>query len=297
MTASPDGIGLLQLAASDNLDPNLLGLGFVFVGVIVLLWLAIRSERRMRLEIATSGSGAVQGGRIETLEGTVDTLLTKLTETQKEVGDLRHENENLRRDNVSIREQLNRANQRIAELEVSMAYGLPPAQENAKRPAKPLLLVQCNQIFGEDDALAIRRVGIPFHRLKNCMSGDLDRYLQAGRQDHTTPWWCQISAHMGADGIQFADGVKTPTWLSQRIRNIRVLVLAGCENEEVGAQLVGLARHVVIVYEAIESQYAQDFSFAFWSAINKGAEPSDAFARALDECPQVSEFVSMRTAR
>ena len=74
-------------------------------------------------------------------------------------------------------------------------------------------------------------------------------------------------------------------------------MLAGCENEEVGAQLVGLARHVILVYESIDSQSAQDFSFAFWREIGDGTDPPDAFARALDECPQVSEFIQMRTAR
>jgi hypothetical protein len=186
----------------------------------------------------------------------------------------------------------------IANAEILRLRMLLTAQaEPEKRPAKPLLLAQCNQLFGEDDALAVRRTGIPFHRLKNCTALDFDRYLQAGRQDRATPWWVQISAHMGSTGILFADGVRSTAWLSQRIRGVRVLVLAGCENEEVGAQLVGLAVHVIVVYETIDTQNAQDFSYAFWREIGDGAEPPDAFARALEECPQVSEFVQMRTAR
>jgi ATP/maltotriose-dependent transcriptional regulator MalT len=258
------------------------GLIFMALGIAALLWLALRSERSTRRSETRKERSDVQAERITILENTVNTLLLKLNDAQREID--------------TLRQQLNTANQRIAELEVNLR--MPGGTtEPFKRPAKPLLLVQCNQLFGEDDALAIRRIGIPFHRLKDATSADFDRYLQAGRQDHTTPWWCQISAHMDAKGIQFLDGVKDKTWLSQRIRGIRILVLAGCANEEVGAQLVGLARHVVVVYEAIESQYAQDFSFAFWKEISEGAEPADAFARALDECPQVSEFVQMRTAR
>lgn len=193
---------------------------------------------------------------------------------------------------------LTEAQERIRFLESQLAqYRTDKA--DGDRPAKPLLLAQCNALFGEDDAQALRRTGIPFHRLANATSVDFDRYLQACRQDGTTPWWVVISAHMGPAGVQFADGVKGVNWLSQRIRGVRVLMLAGCENEEVAAQLVGsaLAKHVIVIYEKIDTVNAQDLAFAFWSRIWCGAAVPDAFAGALEECPQVSEFVQMRTAR
>ncbi len=196
-------------------------------------------------------------------------------------------------ENGRLRAALDVANIEVSRLRTALAVGVP----GEKRPAKPLLLAQCNKLFGEDDALAIRRTGIPFHRLQEATAEKFDRYLQAMRQDGTTPWWVQISAHMGPSGILFADGVRSTGWLSQRIRGVRVLLLAGCENEEVGGQLVGLAKSVVVVYESIESEDAQNFTFAFWREIGDGQEPNDAFAAALEECPQVSEFVQMRTAR
>ena len=215
----------------------------------------------------------------------------------------------LQKDHIRDQERIAHLEQKLAEattriqlLEQELSqYRMTDSaiSDNAKKPPKPLLLVQCNKLFGEDDALAVRRTGIVFHRLKNCTGTDFDRHLQAMRQDGTTPWWVQISAHMSAEGILFSDGVKSTTWLSQRIRGIRILVLAGCENEEVAAQLIGkqLAQYVVAIYETIESQNAQDFSYAFWREIGDGSEPSDAIAAALNECPQVSEFVLMRTAR
>ncbi len=245
--------------------------------------------------------------RVQSNSHSAADLLSRLNAAVAEIGDLRvllvTANQELARLRPALdvatveigrlRSALEVANIEIGRLRAALGVETLPD----KRPAKPLLLAQCNKIFGEDDAIAIRRVGIPFQRLQNCTSSDLDRYLQAGRQDRQTPWWLQISAHMGPTGIQFADGVKSTSWLSQRIRGIRVLVLAGCENEEVGSQLVGLARHVILVYESIDSQSAQDFSFAFWREIGDGTDPPDAFARALDECPQVSEFIQMRTAR
>lgn len=220
------------------------------------------------------------------LNATVDILLKR--------------NEELRASLLKMQTELTDTTRQLAEAQARIRV-LEARQTSQnlleKRPAKPLLLVMCNRLFGEDDALAIRRTGIPFHRLKDATALDFDRYLQACRQDGTTPWWIQISAHMGADGVQFADGVKTATWLSQRIRGVRLLVMAGCDNEDVAGQLVGLAQHVVVIYEAIDTTNAQDFSYALWSRIATGADPIDAFAGALAECPQVSEFVQMRSAR
>lgn len=219
------------------------------------------------------------------LNATVDILLKR--------------NEELRLSVVKMQDELNAAHGQLVEAQARIR-SLENRQDAAlveKRPAKPLLLVMCNRLFGDDDALAIRRTGIPFHRLKDATALDFDRYLQACRQDCTTPWWVQISAHMGPEGVQFADSIKTATWLSQRIRGVRLLVMAGCNNEDVAAQLVGLAQHIVVIYEAIDTTNAQDFSYALWSRIAAGADSVDAFAGALAECPQVSEFVQMRSAR
>ena len=262
-------------------EPVVWFLAVVVAGLAVLVW-------RMRQTSWQGGAAALTLPTLQTdreaqlvervseLQATVDTLLIKLNDAQREIERLRA---------------------RVTELEVAQRREVPEGHE--LRPAKPLLLAQCNTLFGEDDAQALRRAGIPFHRLANATSTDFDRYLQACRQDGTTPWWVVISAHMGPDGVRFADGVKGVAWLSQRIRGVRVLMLAGCENEEVAAQLVGsgMAKHVIGVYERIDSTNAQDLNYAFWSRIWRGASVPDAFAGALEECPQVSEFVQMRTAR
>jgi hypothetical protein len=258
------------------------GLLFTGLGVVVLIYIAVRSERLTRLSQPRVEREKALMARISELESTVATLLAKLNEAQRQIDDLL----------LKLREAVTR----IKELESVYEPDIHRAARN-QRPAKPLLLAQCNQLFGTDDAQAIRRTNIPFQRLTNCTAFRFDRYLQAGREDGTFPWWVQISAHMGIEGVEFADGIKTKDWLSQRVNGVRVLVLAGCENEEIGAQLVGLAKHVVVIYEAIESQNAQDFSYAFWRAVGENYDAADAFAQALQACPQVSEFVQMRTAR
>jgi len=260
--------------------------GLALIVILLLLFTTGRIGDRDRL-----ANGL--GHEIERLNKTVDTLLTRNDEVIKHNTDLLAEIVILRNELVRTQADLKGALERINVLvgKVS-ATGV-----TIGRPAKPLLLVMCNTIFGEDDAAAIRRTGIPFHRLRNATSDDFDRYLQGCRQDNATPWYVQLSAHMGVEGVQFADTTVSANWLQQRIRGIQVLVMAGCTNERVASQLVGLAQFVVIVYESIDTTNAQDFSFAFWSRIASNSDPVAAFAGALAECPQVSEFVQMRSVR
>ena len=250
--------------------------GLALIVILLLLFTTGRIGDRDRL-----ANGL--GHEIERLNATVDTLLKRNDNLLVEISALRTELANTQ---AELKGALERINVLVGKVSAtSGAIG---------RPAKPLLLVQCNKLFGEDDAQSIRRVGIPFQRLPNCTAQKFDEYLQDYREDKSSPWWIQISAHMGPDGIAFADGVKDVSWLGQRIRDVRVLVLAGCESEAVGRQLVGLAQYVIVIYETINSRDAQAFSFAFWRAIAEDLGPREAFRRALVECPQTSEVIQMR---
>jgi hypothetical protein len=252
---------------------TLVGLGLI----VILLFLFTTGRIGSRDRLANG-----LGHEVERLNSTVDTLLKRNDDLLVEIAKLRTE---LEKTQGELRVALER---------ITLLDGKASLPGTTGRPAKPLLLVQCNKIFGDDDAQAIRRVGIPFHRLQECTSQKFDSYLQDFREDKASPWFVQISAHMGVDGVEFTDGVKGVQWLSQRIRDVRVLVLAGCENEEVGRQLVGLAQYVVVIYESISSRDAQSFSFSFWRAINEELGPREAFRRALIECPQTSEYIQMR---
>jgi len=249
--------------------------------IIILLFLFVTGRIGSSNRLANGLSHEV-----ERLNSTIDTLLKRNDDLLLEIGKLRVD---LERTQAELHQALERINVLVGRVSINT--------QPAPRPAKPLLLVMCNTIFGEDDAAAIRRTGIPFHRLRNATSDDFDRYLQGCRQDNATPWYVQLSAHMGVEGVQFADTTVSANWLQQRIRGIQVLVMAGCTNERVASQLVGLAQFVVIVYESIDTTNAQDFSYAFWSRIASNSDPVAAFAGALAECPQVSEYVQMRSAR
>lgn len=91
------------------MNANLAGWLLVGVGMAVMLWLALRAERRTRLRL----NGEIEpretrmAERIRELEATVGTLLTKLNEAQRTIEELRG--------------QLQVANQRISELELVIA--------------------------------------------------------------------------------------------------------------------------------------------------------------------------------
>jgi hypothetical protein len=235
---------------------------------------------------------------------------------RQEVSDLRRElataakiSADLRQELSGVRSALDTANIEIGRLRAALDISnvelgrlratMSGSETLLKRPIKPLLLAQCEPAFGDVDAQAIRRTGILLQRLRQCKGDDLDRALQTGREDGQTVWWLQISAHMGDTGIKFADGIKSVEWLSQRIRGVQVLFLAGCENEEIGAQLVGanMAQHVIAMTEPVESRNAADFTFAFWRAVSEGGSVPDAYEQALQICPQISEMVMLRSAR
>jgi hypothetical protein len=193
-----------------------------------------------------------------------------------------------------LRAALDASSQELAALRVAITQKVP-----GPKLLKPLLLIQCDPAFGETDAQALRRTGIAFQRRSKCTLASFDEVLQTGREDNQTALWLQISAHMNDTRIKFFDQDASIEWLSQRIRRISVLFLAGCENEDVGKQLVGtmLAMNVITVLEPIDTKDAGNFTFAFWRAMSDGYTVNEAFEQALAICPVVSEFVQLRTAR
>lgn len=195
---------------------------------------------------------------------------------------------------VRLRAALDAANSEIAQLRNTINAKVANA-----RSSNSLLLIQCEPAFGETDAQAIRRAGLPFQRRAKCTLESFDEALQTSREDNANALWLQISAHMNAKQIKFYDQEASVEWLSQRIRGIEILYLAGCENEEIGKQLVGtnLAQNVITMLEPVESRDAGNFTFAFWRSMVDGNSVLDAYEQARRICPQVSEFVQLRSAK
>ena len=91
--------------------------------------------------------------------------------------------------------------------------------------------------------------------------------------------------------MQFGDGVADGNWLSERLGGVRVMMLAGCEGEDVGDWL-SVVPHVITLREEITDADAAALTRHFWHNIGLGQEPGEALDHALALCPPaVGEYV------
>lgn len=155
-------------------------------------------------------------------------------------------------------------------------------------------------VVGADAALrvdlaALRSVkaqaGLAFHRLNNATREAVDRYLRRERSNGRGVRWVHMAVHASPEGVLLADGQVNGDWLSERLLGVQVLVLAGCNGDQVGDWL-GVVPHVVTLGEEIGHGDAATLTEQFWLQMARGAEPARALEMALERCaPAVSEYV------
>lgn len=132
------------------------------------------------------------------------------------------------------------------------------------------------------------RTGLRYAPLKNATREKIESYLERWRLQRRPVRFAHIAGHMGKDGI--VDNSKTitdiidPIWLSGQIRDMEILVLAGCNSDRIG-DLLRSVKTVVTLREDVETHDAAIFTEAFWHEIGSGAIPEDAYWAALDRCP------------
>ena len=260
---------------SNNLGLNwasLLALLVALVAVFVAFWRAKRSpalliNREQALE-----------RRVAELESTVATLQSLLYEKTQQNGRLIAE--------VAM------LNDRVRELERST----PAVQA---RPAHPQTLLA---VIGEDPALRIDlavlreveresalRVSRVYPVTKAKLKSTLDRYRVNGRPAE----YVHMAVHAGPMGLAFQGEVVDAPWLSENLKSVKVLLINGCQSDEVG-DWIGVVPTVVTMREAITHEDAAQFAKLFWSAVARGVAPEDAYYEARERAPQaVGEFVEL----
>ena len=260
---------------SNNLGLNwasLLALLVALVAVFVAFWRARRSpalliNREQALE-----------RRVAELESTVATLQGLLYEKTQQNGKLLAEIATL--------------NDRVRELEKT-------APAASARPAHPPTLLA---VVGEDPALKIDlaalrevesssalRVSRVYPVTKAKLKATLDRYRVNGRAVE----YVHMAVHAGPQGLAFQGETVDAQWLSENLKSVKVLLINGCQSDEVG-DWIGVVPTVVTMREAITHEDAAQFARLFWSAIAAGTSPEDAYYAARERSPQgVSEFVEL----
>jgi len=243
---------------------------------IVALVLAIKKQRVLSPPVAAVPTEEWQK-RVQMLERDIAGLQRMLVEKQNEIDQLR---------------------ERIRQLERgAIVQDAPP------------VLIERRQVLwaciGDDpmlklDLAFLRRVQAQTQTrlatLDPVTKKDLEAALDRERRNRTPIRFLHLGVHSDQAGVQFADGVATWDWLSERLAGVQVLMLAGCSNDQLADKLRVVDTVVSIRAREIQNNDASQFVEAFWSTVlsRNGLTRSEAFEQALAIAPaRVGEFVQL----
>jgi uncharacterized coiled-coil protein SlyX len=204
--------------------------------------------------------------RVAALESTVATLQSLLYEKQEEIKGLRD---------------------RIRQLEA-----IAPDVQRQRRPVLAVALGADRML--EEDLAMLRGVN-HFHLsvLRNAKRSDLERLLERQRSNGTPIQYLHLAMHAGPEGVQFSDGLADGVWLSRVLKDVRVLLIAGCRSDNVG-DLLSVVPNVVSMRDEIENADARIFTRWFWTGIGQGLSAEDALYAALERSSAaVGEMVEL----
>lgn len=213
--------------------------------------------------------------------------LTREQQLEKRVAMLERDITGLQRMLVEKQNEIDQLNQRIRQLEQGSAPS-PAAQRRV------LLVGVGEDAMLQEDLAQLRRVqSLRISRLLPVSMANLERTVERHRAAGNPVKLLHLAVHSGPQGLVFADGVATGMWLSQHLAGVDIMVLAGCEGDQV-ADLLRVVPAVVSMREAVSNRDATIFAGAFWSAVGSGMNASDAFEYALDRAPAaLAEFVEL----
>lgn len=122
--------------------------------------------------------------------------------------------------------------------------------------------------------------------IDNASKDELRGILEERRSGGSPVRLLHLSTHSGPEGVLFSDGLADGEWLSENLKDVEVLVMAGCKAHRV-ASLLTVVPFVVSMRAEIENTDASTFSYHFWFAIGEGQEAEDAFHYALEKSRDV----------
>lgn len=221
------------------------------------------------------------------LANTVQTLLVKLNEAQREI--------------ETLRLDLATAKARITELEHLVELAAPVACPEAERV---LLAVVGNEPGLKQDLAALREVececGITVTR---CFpprfarfEATLNRYRAAGTPIRFVHFSVHATAGDGqrvAAAALFEDGAVDGVQLSGVLNGVEVAFVAGCDAEILGDSL-GVVPTVITFKEPVGHDQAALATKVFWGAIGRGMAPRAAYREARSRLPaELAEFLEL----
>lgn len=159
----------------------------------------------------------------------------------------------------------------------------------------PLLVV-----IGEDAALQIDEAslramqgksGRGFRRVRNATMAKLKDHLERGRINKRPYKHIHLAVHAQPEGVYLGGELVTGIQLSEIMKGVEILLIAGCESATIGDRLGGI-KWVLTMTEEVPNEDASQFAQAFWTEIGLGQEPPEALVAAFEAAPSgMDEYV------
>lgn len=133
--------------------------------------------------------------------------------------------------------------------------------------------------------------GMKFRRIDDVTFPRLKDYLDKARVKGRPYTKLHLSVHGDPLGIYMNGELIEGQRLSEILRGVKVMVIAGCETSEI-ADYLSVVPKVVSMSKKVMAKDAMFFARAFWTQIGLGIEPEDALEIALERSPSgMSEYV------
>lgn len=244
----------------------------VVVGVLALVLALVKrggsgqEELQKQIESLQKELGEVKT-REQAQQTYVQQLLDRIIAAEQENKEIRSELESLKRE----RERL------LALIEVQRKDG-----------HDHILVVTGPDPDLQRDLSAFHRVqtttGLRYARMSDATTRGFERYTERWRMQRHPVKYVHLALHMASDGAEFKDKVVTGLWLSEQLRDCKILVLDGCDSEDLG-DLIRAVEVVISMRHSVENHDAALWAEAFWEEIGLGADPQQAYWSALSRVP------------
>lgn len=271
---------------------NIFNLGSVFAVIVSAAAIILTTRKRARQPVNNN----LPTAREQRLEQRVADLERQAEQDRQERQRLENTVNTLQSLLYEKQAEINQLMARIWQLEHPESV---PAAGGPARPAHPQTLLA---VVGEDPALKIDlaalreveresslRVSRVYPVTKARLKATLDRFRVNGRPVE----YVHMAVHAGPMGLAFQGEAVDAAWLSENLKSVKVLLINGCESDQVG-DWIGVVPTVVTMRESITHEDAAQFAKLFWSAVARGVAPEDAYYQARERSPQnVAEFVEL----
>ena len=159
----------------------------------------------------------------------------------------------------------------------------------------PLLVIIGNDAALQIDEAALRamqgKTGRSFRRVRNATLELLKEHLERGRINKRPYKHIHLAVHSQPEGIYLGGELVSGLQLSEALKGVEILLIAGCESAAVGDRLGGI-KWVITMTENAPNEDAAWFAQAFWTEIGLGHHPPEALQLALEASPSgMDEYI------